>query len=435
MTSLAARLVGPYLLLLATAWPSIALLGHRATIADLLFAIIAWLFALDLSRGRVAVRWRPAWLALLAYLAAMLLSALASSAPALALPKLATQAYLLAIPLVLAHLIEDERALASAVRWWLAGSAALALLALLGLAAFLIAPQGDLYRSLAFYQGSLPPSDYPRFKFNFANGNMAANYAGASLLVALLAGWLGWIPRRLARLLAGAMIGVALLAVSPGLGAIAFALGWWGWLTFRRRWTRGASLAAGSVLTLTMLAATATTLVARAGQSPLLSLADGTAVWPSIRLTIWRAAIERIRDAPWLGHGIGADPVAVPWITPSGDPQTLTDAHNLYLSITAQCGLVGLAAFVAVLMLASSRLRRRLSDVPLSAAAIVLAGGFVIGMAIDGLTGSFEDSRHLWALLGLMLAATQSRRTRAVQTCSPSTSAAIGRPERSVAGR
>jgi putative inorganic carbon (HCO3(-)) transporter len=63
------------------------------------------------------------------------------------------------------------------------------------------------------------------------------------------------------------------------------------------------------------------------------------------RLAHWIAGIDMWRDHPWLGVGIGNYPVVYPayaigrWLNPLGH------AHNYYLNVGAETGLIGLVAY------------------------------------------------------------------------------------------
>jgi len=74
------------------------------------------------------------------------------------------------------------------------------------------------------------------------------------------------------------------------------------------------------------------------------------------RLALWAAALAMFRDAPLLGHGPSSfvlhyraylDALQLPaWI--HVDPRVTPWAHNLYLELLAEQGIVGLAAFLAL---------------------------------------------------------------------------------------
>ncbi|HID86926.1 MAG TPA: O-antigen ligase domain-containing protein [Anaerolineae bacterium] len=67
------------------------------------------------------------------------------------------------------------------------------------------------------------------------------------------------------------------------------------------------------------------------------------------RLAHWQAALGMWRDHPWLGVGIGNYVAAYPrYALPRWD-DPLGHAHNYYLNIAAETGLVGLVAYLLFL--------------------------------------------------------------------------------------
>jgi O-antigen ligase len=112
-----------------------------------------------------------------------------------------------------------------------------------------------------------------------------------------------------------------------------------------------------------------------------------------------------VLDHLLFGRGYGATAVAVSYLDPSGRLQQLTDAHNMFLNLAVQCGGIGLAALIALVV----HMARRTGPLRMSsnAAGVVrLAAGLGLlnGLVYQGLGGSFEDARHLWFLFGLLLA-------------------------------
>ncbi len=114
----------------------------------------------------------------------------------------------------------------------------------------------------------------------------------------------------------------------------------------------------------------------------------------SARVPLWMAAWSMFLDAPWLGQGPGAFSLLYPqylaaitlpdWVVM--DPRHMPWAHNLYLELLAERGLIGLGAFVAAIVLTLQALlgNRVWSNHPaaayarvcvLSCGALLLAGG------------------------------------------------------------
>jgi len=64
------------------------------------------------------------------------------------------------------------------------------------------------------------------------------------------------------------------------------------------------------------------------------------------RMAHWQAALDMWTDHPWLGVGIGNyEPIYDRYALPSW-PLPLGHAHNYYLNIAAEAGVVGLAAYL-----------------------------------------------------------------------------------------
>ena len=87
---------------------------------------------------------------------------------------------------------------------------------------------------------------------------------------------------------------------------------------------------------------------------------------------------------------------------PSGQMQLLTDAHNVVLSVAAQSGIFGVVPLVLICIAVIRRsLPFDLTDVNMLRTALGIA--FFSAFLVQGLVGSFEDARHLWVLIGLVL--------------------------------
>jgi putative inorganic carbon (HCO3(-)) transporter len=86
---------------------------------------------------------------------------------------------------------------------------------------------------------------------------------------------------------------------------------------------------------------------------PYLGGVDVTAVevtdanWAVIeRMAHWQAALGMFTDHPWLGVGMGNYPVAYPRYALGRWQDPLGHAHNYYLNIAAEAGVVGLGAYL-----------------------------------------------------------------------------------------
>lgn len=405
------------LLIFSTAFmqPAPRVMGFRAASTDFVFLPLALAFAASLLlRQACWPRGRVGWL-LAAYFGAMALSVLASGTVGpRSLAKLASQAYLLSLPVIAAGLIRHEADLRRALRVWLAGTAVVGLAGLGTLILFHLDRDNGLLRHLLFPFGTLPPGDYPRVKLTFRNGNMLCNYLTVSLCILLVARRLGWISRPAAGLLLAGLLLAAIFTISPGLGGILLAAGLWLWLAWRERRavpSRLAFAAGAGGAVLFVLAMTVTPILHPT--APFLIHVPGTelVLAPSGRLMIWMDAIRNVPAAPLFGRGIGQQAVSVHYLSPSGVFQHLTDAHNTFLNLAVQCGLVGLAALLSLFAyMAHKTLPLRLPAGGAGVARLGLGLGLLNGFVYHGLGGSFEDARHLWVLFGLFLAALRLER-------------------------
>lgn len=387
--------------------PDLVVGGLPATATDLLFLVAASALGVAVLRGKARLRADPLHSVLLVYFAAMLVSVLAAQDPARAWLKLATQAYLLCLPLLASSLIGSIDELRSVVRAWLAASAVTAAIGALTALLFAAGVQQPLWGYALHEFGSLPPGDYPRLESTFRYPAMLCNYLTVSLMLLLVARHLGWIGSAAFWLLLAAISLTAFLTLTPGLGGIFLALGLWGFLLLREKAPGAAlaALAAGSAAALAFLFAAALTPFLHPTapflvEVPLL----GRELAPSVRMMTWIDAAHRFLEQPLLGLGIGADAAAVDYRAPSGKVHRLTDAHNVFLNFAAQTGLVGLAAMLLLIVHVAKRTGAlRLGEA--NALPLALGLAWLIAFVYEGLTGSYEDARHLWLLLGLLIAA------------------------------
>jgi O-antigen ligase len=278
--------------------------------------------------------------------------------------------------------------------------------------------------------GLLPSGNYPRLCSSFRNPNMHANYLIVAIAVILACGRL---VARQAWVSVFAVVGtvVALFTLSAGMGGYALAaavatIGVWRVRGVRRPARERVILAGAGVVAL-FFALSMTTVVVPPGQGQLTVAGRGLDLWGSSRPKIWRAALETFAAHPLLGKGYGApvsfstDPLVL--LSPdqirarSGPLSGWLEAHDIWLNVAGQSGVVGLMAFIGLLVilvrglvpLARSRLAagagepipysqgpRELQVLPVAVCAALLGA-----VAYHGIFGAFDEARHLWALLAL----------------------------------
>ena len=116
-----------------------------------------------------------------------------------------------------------------------------------------------------------------------------------------------------------------------------------------------------------------------------------------IRPAIWGSALEAFKEAPIGGVG------ARPFLAVAADPLDVTsaarfwDAHNVYLSILGQFGLVGAALLGGAVAVLTWTLVR--AGATRKHAVLLVA---LLAAGIHGVAAANEEFRHLWALLGLI---------------------------------
>ncbi len=140
------------------------------------------------------------------------------------------------------------------------------------------------------------------------------------------------------------------------------------------------------------------------------------------RLALWRHAAERVAEAPVVGHGFGRGILRGAFQAEFGS-HLLWHAHNVVLNVLLQTGVVGLAAFVA--LLASFVLRYaayvRAGSAELSAIGIV-GLAFLAGFLVKNFTDDFLV-RHtgllFWSMNGMLVG--YAERLRARPACEAST--------------
>ncbi|HRA41681.1 MAG TPA: hypothetical protein PK108_14160, partial [Pyrinomonadaceae bacterium] len=114
---------------------------------------------------------------------------------------------------------------------------------------------------------------------------------------------------------------------------------------------------------------------------------------------VWTAVLQTIAADPIVGKGLDQPVCAVRFENTDGSYSMLTDAHNIYLSVAGQNGFVGLAALLALIAFLW-RIGYRSDDV----AVRLLWAAFVSAFIYQGFIGAYEDARHLWVLIGLLVA-------------------------------
>jgi len=377
--------------------------GLPAIPADVLFVLTMGLWAASLATGQSRLRWHPALWLLVAYFAAMALSATQAADQLRSGVKLLTQLYLLSLPLLVYNLVDSVGELRRVFRTWIAASAVLALVGTITVLLFPALGPDSILAPMLHHYGTLRPGSYPRLELTFLYPAMMVSLLAVSLMILLISRRLGWVERPLALVVGAGLLLTSLFALSPGFGGLMFMLGIWSWAVLRGDNPRAAAawLATGIAAGLGSVAVAAVTPILHSTAPFLIHIPGLPVLAPSVRLLAWIDALRNFASAPLFGGGIGADAVHVPYQSPVGSIAAVTDAHNSFLNIAAQCGFAGLAALLAIIVYAVKQAK----PAPPNLVRFGLALAFVSGLAVQGLVGSFEDARHLWIIFGLMLVA------------------------------
>lgn len=387
--------------------PALSVAGLRVTLTDLLYLITVLLWSAALATRSAHFRWHSTFWLLLLYFAALLVSAIFSSDPERSAIKMATQAYLLSLPVLAFNLVDTEVEMGRVLRAWLAATALVAGFGVLTLALFALGVDRAALQYPLHPFGTLPPGNYPRLDLTFTHPAMLCNYLTVSLAMLLIVRKFSEISRPLFLALLGAVLLSVAFTITPGLGGIALALGLWAWVIWRQRSRTAAFLAlAGAVSAAFAFVLSAAVTPVVHPTAPFLIHLPGLdqPLAPAARFMFWTDAVSRFLQNPLVGHGIGTGAVNVAYVNPSGFSGRWTDAHNVYLNIAAQCGLPALAALLFLICYVAINLRPlRIGSDKHAALRIGLGLVWLNAFAYQGLTGSYEDARHLWILFGLFL--------------------------------
>jgi O-antigen ligase len=388
---------------------SFPLFGQELQLPDILFFLAGALWVIPFFFGQRRIIFHSFYWPLAGYIAALAISALFSVDPPRSLSRFPQELYLICLAILAINFVTSTSHLKRTVIAWLAGSAIAVLIGLVSIGIFYLAPGSPLLEQLTYHYGSVPVGNYPRVTAGFVSASMLCNYLNVSFIFSLLSINQRWLPRTLALTLLIGEMAAAVFTVSIGLGGLVLAFGIWFWLSNDRKdILRRLALASGIFTALTFLAISFFALASYPGAQVMFTvpLVDVTLL-PSARMLVWHDALNTFMSHPLTGIGLGLPVADVVFTNTDGSLSLLTDAHDSFLSVAAQSGILGLAAFVVMVFAIT---RRWLKDTRVSrTVSIVSAVGlaFICSFIYQGLTGSFEDARHLWMLIGVFWAADQ----------------------------
>lgn len=263
----------------------------------------------------------------------------------------------------------------------------------------------------------VPPEvneDPTRLESGAGNANVTAAISIAGMTLALGAA----LAFRDAPLLRIALVGIAALCLGAALltgsrsgvitlGAVLVAA-----IAVGGRWRAGAVLAAAVV------ALSATVFIAAYAppevRDRITQASPGEVQYDEGRVTLWAIGWRMVEDEPLRGIGVGnfagsaIDYIEEPGLLTRTDQiiDTPKVAHNIYLQVLAELGIVGLLLFLAILGFclvsaykAAIRFRNRGdAEMEIMARAVLIA---MIAILVSDFFASEQFSKLLWLLLGL----------------------------------
>ncbi len=205
---------------------------------------------------------------------------------------------------------------------------------------------------------------------------------------------------------------VIAFTITPGIGGVLLGLSLWLYIILKQKGKKvfaRLSLASGIVSAFAFLLISTFSL--RPIQtSPFFFIFFGERIDPTQRFLTWQAALQTFLENPFFGKGLGLDVAHVRFLTPSGQLQLLTDAHQTWLNVAGQAGLFGVVPLILICVAVVARsLPFRLDGKNETTMRVSLGVAFVAAFLYQGLVGSFENARHLWVLIGMIVALTSDK--------------------------
>lgn len=374
---------------------------------EFIFLLASAFWLLSIIAKQSVFRFHRFYWILLFYYAAMLGSAILAENRQTSFVKLVGETYLLSLPVLIFNLVDTKEELKRLILVWLGGTAFALIVGILSLYLFYENREHWLLNYTSYPFGAVPVGNYPRLRLNFLTPSLLCNYLSVSFALLLIAAKMNWIGKSVFLIFALLIAVIAVFTISSGLGGFALIAGWWIFCERREKHQLSANLALIGGTAVAMFFWLMNFVALQAHSTAAFTFrVFGFEFYPSPRLLVWQASIQTFREYFFFGRGVGQDSCEVFFQNTDGSFTVLTDAHNLYLSVASQEGIVGLAAILILIVywLRAFSPFGSATD-KFSAVTTGLWIAFLSAFVYQGLVGSFEDSRHLWTLFGLMLCA------------------------------
>ena len=376
--------------------------GLSTTLTDIVFPVAGSFYLICILLNRSSFRFDKVYFFFAAYLAAFAIATIFSPQFTRSAFKALATGYLVAMGVLSFNAIDSEDRARQIFRIWLFASILPLLVGLFTIALFYISPANWLLPYLTYHYGAVPVGNYPRLSSTFVSASMFCNFLNVELMLLLAAQHKHWISEGFFWSIFTATIVCAMFTISSGLGALFLAVGIWIWFSSSNVRIRRVALVSGIAICFASLAASFVALQPHSTATYSVHLPIVNAdLFPSSRLLVWSDSIQRFLEHPIFGNGPGMPSASVTFENTEGGFSILTDAHNAYLSVATQTGIFGLTALIALTIYLIRLGFKNIQNDPVQ---IGVAIAFLTAFVVQGLTGAFEDARHLWVVIGLLVA-------------------------------
>lgn len=379
--------------------------GVSVQLSDLVFLAAAFGWVISFITKRQPFRFNWFYLLLAAYAVAITLSTTTSVDPSKSSVKLAGKFLLLGIAFLTSNIVTSAGVLKRMLQAWLLGAGVVLFCSLLGIILFYAGLQ-DASQNIVVHRGygSLPPGNYPRLEGLFSYPAILCNFLAVTWMFSLALWSIGSLRTRGFWLFAAALFIVDAFALTPGLGGIFLVTGYF----LQEKLKAGSkqifgrlAFVSGLLIAAAFLFVTSVTLFSNDTSGTRIA----QSIEPSARVHAWQTSFGTFSDNPVLGRGVGMPIANAEFTDPSGSTRFLTDAHNTYLSVLGETGLLGFLTFMSIICFVTMTLFRwQPESESYKTIKLCLLLAMLDAFFYQSLTGSYEDTRHLWILFGLAAA-------------------------------
>lgn len=378
--------------------PSVRLFGIEIPPSDFIFLMVFPLWFLTILLRRREFKFHKLFIFLGFYAFAAFLSTVFSADVFHSFIRFLALLYLVSLPIMSFNFIETREDFKKVVFAWLLGTFISLIIGIFSFYLFYSEPDNWLLHYTTYHYGAVPVGNYPRLSSTFISASTFCNYLSISLLLVFIAFKLKWLNSLLFYILYMAIVFCAIFTISSGLGGVFLSLGVWiGHLFYNKHkilarlsYSTGICFGVGFII-LNIFA------LQEYSTAPFTFKFFGLELFPSPRILIWHESFLTFISNFFTGKGLGEESCRVIFQNTNGSFSTLTDAHNVFLSVASQSGILGLAA---ISFLVFYILVQKNDNFVSFGLWLAIFSAFIY----QGLTGSFEDTRHIWVLIGLFIA-------------------------------